>query len=409
MKKIAFHPLASIFPLLKGKPFEELVADIKTSGLIVPILLYEDKVLDGRNRYNACLETNTKLRFDTYRGTDPRGHVISLNLRRRHLDESQRAMCAARLARLKHGEHGVQKGVHGRSVEASIDASSDVSQKEAAVEFKVSRGSVQRARQVLDHGTDSLQQLVDDKIITVVAAEKVAVVGKTKGERAPRDPREQERIVTAVLAGELKPQNVVAELSRKDRAEKLNLVARGGKSIKAPVERYPILYADPPWEYDFSQAESRAIENQYPTMPVEDICALKVGARIVREVATDDAVLFLWTTSPKLLEGLRVVEAWGFQYRTQMIWDKVVIGPGHYARQQHEILLICTRGQPPTPPQSARPGSIVSEKRSSEHSRKPDVFYEIIEKMYPQLPKIELFSRNKRAGWFMWGFEAKAA
>lgn len=159
---------------------------------------------------------------------------------------------------------------------------------------------------------------------------------------------------------------------------------------------FPVLYADPPWRYDFAlDDEGRGIENQYPTMTVEEIADLPVPAAV-------DGVLFLWTTSPKLREGLLVVDAWGYEYRTCMVWVKDRIGMGYYARQQHELLLIGARGDIPAPAPATRPPSVVTAPRT-EHSSKPDEVYGLIERMYPGYTKCELFQRRPRDGWVGWG------
>lgn len=171
----------------------------------------------------------------------------------------------------------------------------------------------------------------------------------------------------------------------------------------AADRRFPVVYADPPWRYEHVKTESRAIENQYPTMALDEICALPLG-----DVTTDDALLFLWATSPKLAEAMRVIDTWGFTYRTSMVWVKDQIGMGYYARQRHELLLICTKGAPPVPEPVDRPDSVVNAPRGK-HSEKPDVFYALIERMYPTLPKIEMFSRRPRRGWDAWGNQAAVA
>lgn len=102
--------------------------------------------------------------------------------------------------------------------------------------------------------------------------------------------------------------------------------------------KYQVIYADPPWRYDFSQSKTRKIENQYPTMKLEDIKQLEVPVE-------DNSVLYLWTTAPKLQEGIEVLKAWGFEYKTCAIWDKEVIGMGYWFRNQHEVLLVGVRGK----------------------------------------------------------------
>jgi N6-adenosine-specific RNA methylase IME4 len=163
---------------------------------------------------------------------------------------------------------------------------------------------------------------------------------------------------------------------------------------------FRLLYADPPWRYEHVETESRAIENQYPTMALDEICALEVPA-------ADDAVLFLWATSPKLAEAINVIDAWRFSYRTCAVWDKQVIGMGYYFRQAHELLLVAARGNLAVPEPSARPRSILRAPRGR-HSEKPEEVYKLLEQMYPaftESERVELFARARRPGWSAWGNE----
>jgi N6-adenosine-specific RNA methylase IME4 len=171
-----------------------------------------------------------------------------------------------------------------------------------------------------------------------------------------------------------------------------------------PTGAYRLLYADPPWRYEHVKTESRAIENQYPTMDLEAICQLEVPA-------ADDAVLFLWATPPKLAEALQVIDAWGFTYRTCAVWDKEQIGMGYYFRQQHELLLVGARGEAPVPDAPLRLPSLFRSKRS-EHSEKPTFVYGYLEAMYPgftEHDRVELFNRDHRDGWAQWGNEPAEA
>jgi len=162
-----------------------------------------------------------------------------------------------------------------------------------------------------------------------------------------------------------------------------------------PAGLFNVIYADPPWRYQFTVTYSREVEKNYPTMSLDDICALQVPA-------AEDAILFLWATSPKLEEALRVLNEWGFEYRTSMAWVKDKIGMGHYVRGQHELILIGRKGKIRTPEESDRPSSVIMSPRR-EHSQKPDEVYDLIERMYPTGTYLELFSRGERLNWTMWG------
>jgi len=175
---------------------------------------------------------------------------------------------------------------------------------------------------------------------------------------------------------------------------------RRGGGPPLPAGAYRLLYVDPPWQYEHIVTESRAIENQYPTMDLDAIKALEVPA-------AENAVLYLWATSPKLAEAIAVINAWDFEYRTSAVWDKEVIGMGYYFRQQHELLLVAARGALPVPEPSQRVSSVIRARRQA-HSRKPGIVYEVLEAMYPmfgELDRVELFQRRPRAGWAGWGNE----
>jgi N6-adenosine-specific RNA methylase IME4 len=237
---------------------------------------------------------------------------------------------------------------------------------------------------------DTYADLGIDKKTAAIAQQLAALPSVTRQEIAARETS---------LSDALRTSN--AEKRRKERIETI-VTASAGNTPLETANRYPVIYADPPWRYEHVKTESRAIENQYPTMALDEICALPLA-----DVTTDDALLFLWATSPKLAEAMRVVESWGFTYRTSMVWVKDQIGMGYYARQRHELLLIGTKGEPPVPEPANRPDSVIESPRGR-HSEKPEVFYELIERMYPELPKVELFARQPREGWGRWGNQAEA-
>lgn len=230
--------------------------------------------------------------------------------------------------------------------------------------------SIEQAREVPAESNDSTPAPLD-AFAALVATEDVR---KTIEKVAAKDERQREKAAR------------VAEIAQREPA---SLQSTGP---------FPVLYADPPWRYDFAEDATRQIENHYPTMALDDIKKLEVPA-------SADAVLFLWTTSPKLPEGLDVLEAWGFGYVTCMVWVKDRIGMGYYARQQHELLLVGKRGALPVPDPEDRPPSVIQAPRDS-HSAKPVEVYELIERMYPLRDKCELFQRVPRNGWAGWGNQA---
>lgn len=168
------------------------------------------------------------------------------------------------------------------------------------------------------------------------------------------------------------------------------------------MKKYQIIYADPPWRYEFSPSKCRDIENKYPTMEIGDIQNLPI-----RDISDENCVLYLWATAPKLVEALSVINYWGFTYRTCMVWDKEIIGMGRWFRGQHELLLVGLKGKIHTPPPPQRISSVYKERRTK-HSKKPEYIKNKIGEWYPDKNKIELFARQKTEGWDVWGNEVES-
>lgn len=229
------------------------------------------------------------------------------------------------------------------------------------------------------------------------------VLSKTVNGEIPLEKATVRDIERHLEEAEKEHKQQATEARRSQIAEKIASIARNSQQLDPEkIGVFPVIYADPPWQYEHVETWDRAIENHYPTMGLSDICAMPVS-----KLAAEDAILFLWVTSPKVAEAVRVVEAWGFTYRTCMVWDKDQIGMGYYFRQQHELLFVAARGALPVPLAENRYPSVLHAPRGR-HSEKPIEVYDMIEKMYPEYRKIELFSRKMREGWFAWGNEAKS-
>lgn len=208
---------------------------------------------------------------------------------------------------------------------------------------------------------------------------------------APLSKDDQERFLSKAQHEDLNYRELRIEIQKEKFSQK----------IKLPTSKYRIIYADPPWEYNDSKAhlEKTSAANHYSTMKIDQLCAMPIQGLV-----DEDAVLFMWVTSPFLRDCFYVIEAWGFQYKTSFVWDKIKHNMGHYNSVRHELLLVCTRGQC-TPDNKKLFDSVVSIERSEKHSQKPNEFREMIDFLYPHGNRIELFAREKANNWDCFGNE----
>lgn len=414
MRALAFHPLATIFPPIEGDDFSRLVEDIRAHGIVDTIVLLDDQVLEGRNRYRALqrlVETGEVLGdgwghragqnltedaleadniwfkpFNPDVDGDALAFVISKNLVRRHLNESQRAMVGAKLANLGHGQK-------------KADTPIGVSQDDAAKMLNVGHRTVQRAAEVQQQGAPELTKAVERGHLAVSTAADIA--------KLPHD--EQRALIESadpkILRAVIKEKRAEIQAEKRERRDERERDL-AEKQQALPDKRYGVILADPEWRFEPYSRDSgmdRAADNHYPTSLTEVI-----ASRPVAQIAAGDCALFLWATAPMLPDALRVMEAWGFTYRSQVIWGKDRLGTGYWFRNKHELLLLGVRGNVPAPAQGLQWDSLIQAAVSA-HSAKPDRFYELIEAYFPNLPKIELNARRVRPGWDAWGLEAPEA
>lgn len=189
---------------------------------------------------------------------------------------------------------------------------------------------------------------------------------------------------------------------------------------KLAGQRFGTIMADPPWQFSNKTgkvAPEHKRLNRYPTMALADICAMPVA-----QLADDPAHLYLWVPNALLPEGLQVMKAWGFDYKSNIVWEKIRKdggpdgrGVGFYFRNVTEILLFGVRGKAARTLAPGRsqvnfisaeePDGDLIKTRKREHSRKPDEQYRIIESC-SRGPYLELFARGERTGWTVWGNQA---
>lgn len=245
-----------------------------------------------------------------------------------------------------------------------------------AKEMGVSERTMQREKQISRSLSAPTKELIREKDISKADAIKLAALPKEKQE---------------IFAEKLKE-------GAKSFVDARRIIAKENVKKVEPIKgKYRVFYADPPWQYGDKLVDGYGpAENHYPTMSIQQLCNMPII-----EASEETAVLFIWTTSPLLEETFKVINAWGFKYKSSFVWNKEAHNMGHYNSVRHEFLLICTKGSC-TPDNQKLFNSVQSIKRTK-HSEKPEEFRKIIETLYEYGNKIELFARSKKEGWESWG------
>jgi N6-adenosine-specific RNA methylase IME4 len=419
------HEYAGMFPMIDEDQRKAFREDIQNNGLTDEIVLLNGSILDGRNRYRELKILGWEVQRHYYitwqelvrrKGLkdDPFAYVVSKNLRRRHLTDSQRAMAAARAATMRQGERtDITALPFDNSPSANVRK---VSQGEAAEMFDVSDRLVSSANAVLKTGIGKLQELVDTAQVVVSVAEEIARMPAADQERA---------------LAENKPAALKTVAKRFDRERRARELA--GKQAALPIKKYGIILSDNEWDFLTRSENGRDRSPGYPVSSLEELMARRVG-----DIAAPDCVLFMWATVPMLIEAIICAEAWGFmlltrddvtghlaidksraRYVSHWAWVKDKIITGYWGRGKHELLLIFTRGNPVAPAMGTQPASVVEGPvdlepaianakpwKAGEHSAKPDLFMDWIDRLFPDAAKIELNARQARPGWDRWGNEA---
>lgn len=384
-----FHELCNIFPDMQKDEFNELKQSISEIGLLDAIETFEGKILDGKHRYKACLELGITPRFKEFDGDiyDAVEYVKSKNKDRRHLNETQKAYVTLLLE------------------EYISDLRKDA--KENLVNAGKLYGKHHPKQKPLTHVLNPIVE-PETKTITPINVQKeiAKIAGVSQGTVGY-----VQKAIKAVEAGKLEPSVLEdmrnGKLAASKVAKQIRIEEKKVEAQSLPTGTYNVIYADPAWQYKNTGVDGAA-DNHYGTMSTDDICNF---LKTIELKVDKNAVLFMWATNPLLEDALRVVNAWGFQYKTNMVWVKTNLvkpGSGFYVRGRHELLFICTKGNfTPLDKDISPPIGSVVEAPLAEHSKKPEIFYEIIERLYPNCNYIELFARNKRTGWDSYGNELR--
>lgn len=382
------HPPFQVMPPPSAEDRAALEESIIRHGVLTPVEYDEaGNIIDGHTRVEIC-ESLGLVDWPRFirKGLDDaekRTLARELNVARRHLTQAQKRV-------LIEGQLRDTPSISSRAIAAMLGVHH--STVEAARGRLVDGGEISHHEEVV--GKDGVTQPVRKPIRTTFLPDAANV---------------RELLGTAKVIRDRQ-----REHSRAVRTDLIKAIAERGTVTAGEMPRaaFPVIYADPPWEQEaWSDETGQDRGLMYPPMPLDEIKALCAGDR---SPATRDAVLLLWTTASRLKDGLDVMDAWGFDYKSHIVWDKVNIGLGRWVRDRHELLLIGTRGNFPGLLPGSQPHSVYTETKGA-HSVKPTWFAAEIDRLWPDLPKLELFQREdslhfadvRRNGtWSFWGFEA---
>jgi len=358
----------SLIPKLSNDEYALLEESIITEGCRDALVVWNNAIIDGHNRYEICQKHGIVFEIKTvkFESKDYASlWIINNQFARRNLQLIDRGILALRkkpilariakenqLSGLKQYQDDTVQEIFPKRTEA-IDVG-----KELAKEAGMS-----------DRTLDKIEKIV--------------------GQSSPE-------IIQSIREGELTINKAYNYLKREEIKEQT-------KEIEQPKGKYRIIYADPAWQYaDKRDGNTTGAEDHYKTMTISELCELPI-----KDISEDNAVLFLWVTSPLLEDSFSIIKAWGFQYKTSFVWDKIKHNMGHYNSVRHELLLIATKGSC-LPDNKKLYDSVQSIERSDTHSEKPEFFRQIIDELYTYGNRIELFARKKAEGWEGWGFEYDA-
>lgn len=365
--------LFALVPEPTKEDFAALKKSIQDNGQHKPITVWKEQfsgnvfIVDGHSRNEACkqlgIEPNIEYKeFENW--LEAKKYAIHVNSNRRHLIQLQKVALALQEIEIekelakkrqkstlpKEGQKGFQKLTpNGMYTGNTCDI---VSEKTG-----ISPRTVARLKRILDDGSEELKRDVASGKKSTASAERLIKLEKTHTNPIP-----------------------------------------------LPEGKYKIVLCDVPYKYDY---EAEGAPN-YPTLSEEQIACLKdKQGRPITDVFAADTVIFFWAPPPKLEEALRIIKAWGFSYKTAIVWSKEKEGisqqgTGHYIVATCELILVATKGQPGVPQPKNRPLGILRALRTN-HSQKPDILRHWIEKMYPNEKYLELFARETIKGWTGWG------
>jgi N6-adenosine-specific RNA methylase IME4/ParB-like chromosome segregation protein Spo0J len=367
----------NLIPPLSLEELIALEASLKHEGCLHALVVWNNTIIDGHHRYAICSKHGISFKVvektELETELDVKLWMINNQFSRRNLPTETRLALAYRLKELEAQKAKERQGARNDLIKEYTNISKPV--------YTSSQDNKKTQNTEKGRALEAIAKKAGVSHMTAFQYDKIQQQG-TEEQKAE------------VAEGKSSIKKVYTQIQKAERLEK-------NKAIEWPKGKYRVIYADPPWQYEDQRAGGNhggAIDH-YNTMSINELKNMPLSS-----LTEDNAVLFLWGTAPLLPEALELINAWGFKYKTNFIWDKVKHNMGHYNSVRHELLLIATKGSC-TPDNVQLFDSVQSIERSDRHSEKPEEFRNIIETLYSYGNKLELFARKSAEGWEVFGNE----
>jgi len=405
MELLIDNEFKNLIPPLTTEEFKQLEINCIKDGIRDAIATWNGYIIDGHNRYeiankNGLKYVTNELVFENR--TDVIEWIILNQFGRRNINNYQRSVLALRLEDVFKAKAKENLKIYGgNQYENAPCQKSDNIQNDDTI-FGVNPATKETKKTVTIDTKKELSKIANVSHDTIARVKKIELIAspETKEKLAKGETSINEAYK------EIKMQEKKEILENKKLDYEIKISTQQEKDYKIDIyktdKKFRVVYADPAWNYNDKQniANLGGAEKHYDTMPINNICDLPI-----KDITENDAVLFLWVTSPLLEECFEVINKWGFKYKTSFIWDKVKHNMGHYNSVRHELLLIATKGSC-TPDNKILFDSVQSIERNDNHSEKPIEFKNIIDTLYNFGDRIELFSRKaNKENWYYWGNE----
>ena len=362
----------NLIPALTKEEYKQLENNCIAEGIREKILIWNGFIIDGHNRYEISLKWDLEIQTETKHFQDEEAvkeWMILNQFGRRNLSNYQRSVLALQLEEVFSKKAKENLGRNQYSSLPTLAKTKVDTRQELSKVANVSHGTLDKVKKIQAQASEEVKAKLSTGEVSINSAY----------------------------------QEIKKEEKKKNRLEKIEEIKQEiSKGLKAPNGLYDVIAIDPPWEYsERGGSSSKSFEDNgnrggvdYPTMTVEELKKIKIPAK-------KDCVMFLWTTHAFLKDSFDLLNAWGFNYKATIVWDKVKMGMGRNIRMQVEFCLLATKGNPILNGSGER--DIITEPRR-EHSRKPEAFYTKVNNMTAGY-KLDYFAREKRENWFTYGAE----